>query len=193
MSEMFRIRPIGVVRSPFAGADGTPIQSGRDHTPAAVEIDPSYAEGLADLEGFERIWLLTWLDRAGPCRLKVTPYMDTRPRGLFATRAPCRPNPIGLSVVRLAGVRGRVLEIVGCDMLDGTPVLDVKPYSPKFDAFPDSAPGWLTEKDPSRFRASHRPGSDRCATARAEHSCICPGNGIESIGTSGIRKEPVRR
>jgi tRNA-Thr(GGU) m(6)t(6)A37 methyltransferase TsaA len=158
MTQTFQVRPIGVVRSPYARPKATPVQSGRDDTPATVELDPSWAEALADLEGFERIWLLTWLDRAGPFRAKVVPYMDTQPRGLFATRAPCRPNPIGLSVVRLKAVRGTVLEVLGCDALDGTPVPDVKPYAPRFDAFPDSRAGWLKQKRPEGRRADDRFG-----------------------------------
>ena len=160
MDPICTFTPIGVVHSPHAAPGGTPIQSGADDTPATVEIDGAYADALADLGGFERIWLLLWFHRAGPFRLKVVPYMDTHPRGLFATRAPCRPNPIGLSAVRLLAVRGNVLDIRGCDALDGTPVLDIKPYAPRFDAFPDSRVGWLARKDPRRHRADDRFGPD---------------------------------
>ncbi len=156
MSKSYRVRPIGVIRSPYVQPRGTPIQSGPDETAATVEVDPAYAEGLADLEGFERIWLLTWMDRAGPCRLRIRPYMDNKERGLFSTRAPARPNPLGLSLVRLLAVRGNVLEIRGCDLLDGTPLLDIKPYAPRIDAFADSRAGWLADKDPTRTRADDR-------------------------------------
>ena len=152
----YTVQPIGVVHSPYREPEGMPTQSGRDETPATVEIDPAYAEGLSDLEGFERIWLVCWHHRARPCRLKVTPHMDSRPRGLFATRAPSRPNPIGISPVRLVAVRGNVLEIRGCDLLDGTPVLDIKPYAPQFDAFEGSRVGWLAERDPSAHPADGR-------------------------------------
>ncbi len=124
---------------------GTPIQP---HTgqpdPAEIHIDPPWREGLSDLEGFDRIWLLVWLDRAKPCRLKVVPYRDNVPRGVFSTRAPSRPNPIGLSCVRLLAVEAEegVLRVEAVDLLDGTPVLDIKPYVPEFDAFPGAAAGW---------------------------------------------------
>ena len=94
MDESYQVHPIGVIHSPYPRAKGTPIQSGADETPATVELDAACAEGLSDLDGFERIWLLTWHHQAGPYRLKVTPYMDTVERGLFSTRAPSRPNPI---------------------------------------------------------------------------------------------------
>ena len=156
MQPSYEVTPIGVIHSPYREGAGAPIQSGQDETPAEIEIDPRYEDALADLDRFERVWVLTWLDRAKPCRLKVVPYMDTVERGLFSTRAPSRPNPIGLSVMKLQAVRGHKLSVSGCDMLDGTPVLDLKPYAPRFDAFPDSAVGWLAERDPRRYRADQR-------------------------------------
>jgi tRNA-Thr(GGU) m(6)t(6)A37 methyltransferase TsaA len=127
----FSARPIGVVRSLNREASGTPIQPAfAEEVEAEVVVDGEFEEALKDLEGFERIWLVTWLDRTRPFRPLVVPYRDTRHRGLFATRAPSRPNPIGLSVVRLIRREGRVLHIRGCDLLDGTPVLDIKPYVP---------------------------------------------------------------
>ncbi len=107
-----------------------------------MEVFPEYAAGLHDLEGFERIWLLYWFDRAKPAELEVTPYLDTTLRGLFATRAPCRPNPIGLSCVLLLEVRGNILQVEGLDILDGTQLLDIKPYLPAFDAFAAKRIGW---------------------------------------------------
>jgi tRNA-Thr(GGU) m(6)t(6)A37 methyltransferase TsaA len=107
-----------------------------------VEVFPEYAAGLGDLEGFGRIWLVYWFDRAKPAQLVVTPYLDTTPRGLFATRAPCRPNPIGLSPVRLLGIVGNILQVDGLDILDNTPLLDIKPYVPAFDAFEAKRVGW---------------------------------------------------
>jgi len=160
MSQHWQVTSIGHVHSPYVQPQGTPIQSGSDDTPATIKIDEAYVEALADLDGFERIWVLTWQHRAKPFAAKVTPYMDTNPRGLFSTRAPSRPNPIGLSVVRLAGVQDNVLKIRGCDMLDGTPVLDIKPYAPQFDAVGDSRAGWLTTKDPKQFRADERFGRE---------------------------------
>ncbi len=108
-----------------------------------VEVYPEYQDGLADLNGFERIWLIFWIHRAAQPRLKVIPYLDDTERGLFATRAPSRPNPIGISPVRLLSVEGNVLRVAGLDILDQTPLLDIKPYSPHFDCFPESRSGWL--------------------------------------------------
>jgi tRNA-Thr(GGU) m(6)t(6)A37 methyltransferase TsaA len=107
-----------------------------------VEVFPEYVEGLRALDGFERIWLVYWFDRASQAQLVVTPYLDTTPRGLFATRAPCRPNPIGLSAVRLLGIASNVLQVEGLDILDNTPLLDIKPYIPAFDAFEAKRIGW---------------------------------------------------
>jgi tRNA-Thr(GGU) m(6)t(6)A37 methyltransferase TsaA len=135
--------PIGVIHSPHQRADRTPIQAALARgVRGTVEVFPEYAGGLRDLDGFERIWLVYWFDRAKPAELVVTPYLDTTPRGLFATRAPCRPNPIGLSAVRLLGIVGSVLQVEGLDILDNTPLLDIKPYIPAFDAFEAKRIGW---------------------------------------------------
>ena len=137
------LTPIGIIHSPHRQADGTPIQAAlAAGAQGTVEVFPEYATGLRDLEGFERVWLVYWFDRAKPAELVVTPYLDTRPRGLFATRAPSRPNPIGLSAVRLLGMTGRILQVDGLDILDNTPLLDIKPYIPAFDAFEAKRIGW---------------------------------------------------
>ncbi len=110
-----------------------------------MEIFPEFREGLDDLQGYERIWLIFWCDRAKPFKLKVIPHGKTTYRGLFATRSPNRPNPIGLSAVRLLNVdsgTGRLL-VMDVDMLDGTPLLDIKPYVPDFDSYPEAGTGWL--------------------------------------------------
>jgi tRNA (adenine37-N6)-methyltransferase len=134
---------IGIIHSPHRQATGTPIQSALAFgVQGSVELFPQYAAGLQDLDGFERIWLLYWFDRAAPTQLVVTPYLDTVPHGLFATRAPSRPNPIGLSSVRLLGIVGHTLHVEGLDMLDNTPLLDIKPYVPAFDAFQAGRIGW---------------------------------------------------
>lgn len=144
MRSLASLTPIGLIRTPFKEPAGTPIQPVfAGDSEGVVEVFPEYADGLRDLDGFERIWLLYWLDRAPPPRLRLVPFRDSVERGLFATRAPCRPNPIGLSCVRLLGVRGNLLTVGGVDLLDGTPVLDIKPYVPQFDAFPQSRAGWL--------------------------------------------------
>jgi len=155
-SQEMTFRPIGFVRSPYSEQSGTPIQPvfGED-TEATVEIAPEYVDGLRDLVGFERIWLVLWFDRARPAKLRVTPYMDTVERGVFATRAPSRPNSIGLSCVRLLRIEGATLHIAGVDALDSTPVLDIKPYVPRFDAYPNSRAGWL-DSDEVRARRGMR-------------------------------------
>jgi tRNA-Thr(GGU) m(6)t(6)A37 methyltransferase TsaA len=134
---------IGVIHSPHREATGTPIQprwaAGVQGT---VEVLPQFAPGLRDLDGFERIWLLFWCDRAREARLEVVPYRDTQTRGVFATRAPSRPNPIGLSCVRLLTVEGACLRVAELDVLDGTPLLDIKPYVPDCDVFPVARIGW---------------------------------------------------
>jgi len=141
---------IGIIRSPFKEPTGMPIQpvfaEGAEGT---VEVLPQYTEGLSDLEGFERLWLIYWLHKAPVGSLRVIPFRDTTERGVFATRVPCRPNAIGLSCVRLLSVAGNVLRINGVDILDGTPLLDIKPYIPKFDAFPNSRAGWCDRSLPS--------------------------------------------
>jgi len=142
---VFQVEPIGVIRSPFTRPAGTPIQPAKARgAQGTVEIDAPYAEGLRDLDGFDRIWLLYWFHKAPPAQMTVRPFVDTRPRGLFATRAPCRPNPIGISCVRLLGVRGCTLDVADLDVLDGTPLLDIKPYAPEFDCFDVSRIGWLS-------------------------------------------------
>jgi tRNA-Thr(GGU) m(6)t(6)A37 methyltransferase TsaA len=146
--EGWMVFPIGVIRSPFTSHTGTPVQPALagDDAQGTVEVFEPFAEGLADTEGFERIWLICWLDRAGPVRMKVVPYLDTTERGLFATRAPSRPNPIGISAVRLLRREGHLLHVSQLDLLDGTPLLDIKPYAPAIDVFPIGRGGWLADR-----------------------------------------------
>jgi tRNA-Thr(GGU) m(6)t(6)A37 methyltransferase TsaA len=144
LEQELRLKPIGVVHSPYREPGGTPIQPAfGGGVRGEVEVFEEYADALDDLEGFEHIWLIFWLHRARPHRLKVVPYRDTVERGVFATRAPSRPNPIGLSMVRLIGREGNRLQIEGLDLLDGTPLLDIKPYIPKIDARAGSRAGWF--------------------------------------------------
>jgi len=139
-------QPIGIVHSPFVKSEGTPIQPSRSKNAAGtVELFPEFVEGLHDLDGFSHIILLCHMHKTAAYRLKVTPYLDTTPRGLFATRAPSRPNPIGLSVVELAGIEGNILSIRGVDLLDGTPVLDIKPCVGEFDQRTELRTGWLKD------------------------------------------------
>lgn len=141
------LHPIGIVRSAFRQAEGTPIQASRARgAVGTVEVLPAFTEGLRDLDGFDRIWLLYWFDRAGPPKLIVTPYLDDRPHGVFATRAPARPNPIGMSAVRLLRIEGCTLHVADVDILDGTPLVDIKPYAPQFDHLAAERTGWLGQR-----------------------------------------------
>jgi tRNA-Thr(GGU) m(6)t(6)A37 methyltransferase TsaA len=110
-----------------------------------VVVLPEYVPALLDLDGFDRIWLIYRFDRSRPPQLTVIPYHDTKPHGLFATRAPARFNAIGMSPVRLLAVNGNELRVGEIDILDGTPLLDIKPYVPEFDAYPESKSGWLAQ------------------------------------------------
>ena len=138
--------PIGIIHTPFTNLRGMPIQpGGAADAPGTVELLPEFRPGLQDLEGFSHLILLYHLHRSQGFDLLVTPFLDTQPRGLFATRAPRRPNPIGLSVVRLHQVADGLLQVTGVDMLNGTPLLDIKPYVPAFDAPTTVSIGWLEQ------------------------------------------------
>ena len=144
------ISQIGTIHSPFTSLEGMPIQPvGASGVKGTIEILEDYADGLKDLDGFSHIILLYLFHRSRGFKLRVLPYMDTTLRGVFATRAPKRPNPIGLSVVRLEKIEGRVLNIDGVDILDGTPLLDIKPYVPDFDPQGEVRTGWLEKADKS--------------------------------------------
>ena len=139
-----RYRPIGVIHSPFKEIEGMPIQpAGAVDVRGVVEVFPEFVKGLKDLEGFSHIILVYHFHRVKGHRLEVKPFLDEKLRGVFATRAPMRPNPIGLSVVKLVWVEGRILEVEGVDVLDGTPLLDIKPYVPEFDVYEVERVGWL--------------------------------------------------
>jgi tRNA-Thr(GGU) m(6)t(6)A37 methyltransferase TsaA len=138
--------PIGVIRTPFTDVEGAPIQPvGAPGVRGTVELDSACREGLQDLEEFSHIFLLYHFDRAKTWTTVVVPFMDDRPHGVFATRAPARPNAIGISVVRLTKVEGSTLHVEDVDMLDGTPLLDIKPYVPEFDCREVEGRGWLKE------------------------------------------------
>jgi tRNA-Thr(GGU) m(6)t(6)A37 methyltransferase TsaA len=139
--------PIGIIHSPFKEQKGTPIQPKRGKgVSGRIELYPEYKEGLDDLDGFSHIILIYHLHLSKNCSLKVIPYLDDVQRGLFATRAPRRPNPIGLSVVQLDKIEGATLHISDLDIIDGTPLLDIKPYVPDFDENESIKIGWLTGK-----------------------------------------------
>lgn len=146
MSEIV-MKPIGTIYTPFKEAEGTPIQPARSGgTRGHIELLTELESGLSDLEGFSHIVLVYVFHLSSGFNLEVTPFLDTNRRGLFATRAPRRPNQIGLSVVRLLGIKKNRLEIEGVDMIDGTPLLDIKPYVPVFDQPTEVRLGWLQQK-----------------------------------------------
>ncbi|MGV8121658.1 MAG: tRNA (N6-threonylcarbamoyladenosine(37)-N6)-methyltransferase TrmO [Candidatus Xenobiia bacterium LiM19] len=138
-------KAIGVIHSPHENREGMPIQAGgAEDVTASIEIFPEFAAGLKDLDGFSHIHVLYFFHLSSSYPLEVFPFLDTVKRGVFATRAPCRPNPIGLSTVRVLSVNGNVISFSGTDMLDGTPVLDIKPYVPSIDSIDAERIGWLT-------------------------------------------------
>jgi len=141
---IFEMKQIGIIHTPFTKREGMPIQpAGAVGIEGTVELLEEFHPGLKDLDGFSHITLLYVFHRSEGFNLSVIPFMDTTPRGLFATRAPRRPNPIGLSVVELDRIENGILHIRNVDMLDGTPLLDIKPYVAEFDSHVCIRTGWL--------------------------------------------------
>lgn len=139
--------PIGVIRSPHTETKGMPIQpSGAKGVRGKVELAPEFAAGLKDLEGFSYAMLLYHFHRSTGYSLETKPFLDDTPRGVFSTRAPKRPNPIGVSVVRVLGIKGCTMEIEDVDILDGTPVLDIKPFIPEIDNREPGKIGWFSRR-----------------------------------------------
>lgn len=146
-ADTISLRPIGVIHSPFTQLVGMPIQTaGAPREKASLEVFEEFVPGLSDIQGFDYLILLTHLHLVAQEKLQVVPFMDDTPRGVFATRAPARPNRIGLSIVRLLSVDGSTLHFEGNDMLDGTPVLDVKPYVPQLDVRDTTRIGWFEKR-----------------------------------------------
>jgi tRNA (adenine37-N6)-methyltransferase len=140
-------RAIGIIHTPFQETENTPIQSSRSEATGIVEVFPEYLEGLEGVEEFSHLILVYVFHRApDQVLLKVKPFLDDHMHGIFATRYPNRPNPLGLSVVRLVKRKGNTLEILGADMLAGTPLLDIKPYVPDFDIHSVSKIGWYANR-----------------------------------------------
>ena len=145
---------IGMIHSPFQTLDDMPIQPTSEASRAGVvEIYPTYVEGLKDLEGFSHIYLIYHLHKVERSRLTVIPFLDSQPRGVFATRSPSRPNPIGLSLVQLDRIEDNQLYIARLDILDQTPLLDIKPYIPEFESQEHVRIGWL-ERARGRVRSA---------------------------------------
>lgn len=157
--------PIGIIHSPHTKAEKTPIQPyyAADCV-GHIEIFPEYAEGLRDLEGYSHIYLIFCFHKASSPRLVVKPFLQDVERGVFSTRAPCRPNPLGLSIVRLLGKERNILHIDSVDILDGTPLLDIKPYSKRFDCIEGTRNGWqdsVNEED-ARHRGQRGYHPEEC-------------------------------
>ena len=156
----FTFQAIGSIYSPFKTLEGMPIQStGAIGVQGKIEMMPKYVEGLTDLEGFSHIILLYFFHKSNEFKLLATPFLDNKPHGVFATRAPMRPNQIGLSIVKLQSIEDNILHIENVDILNGTPLLDIKPYVPEFDKREAVKIGWLADnvhklsgsKDNGRF------------------------------------------
>ena len=163
MSEDIVYRPIGILHTPFRDLAGMPIQpTGEASAPGTAQIFPSFADGLKDLEGFSHIILLYHLHQVQRTDLRVVPFLGSEAHGVFATRSPTRPNPIGLSVVRLLAIEDNVLHLANVDVLDGTPLLDIKPYVPAFDWPKRARAGWLevVQTEVRTRRADHLFRSD---------------------------------
>ena len=138
----FNMQPIGIIHSPFAEKEETPIQPSRSQAIGSVEVYPEFMDGLKDLDGFSHIIIFYVFHQSSGFSLRIKPFLDDQERGLFATRYPARPNPIGISVVELKFVRDNYLTVEGIDVLDGTPLLDIKPYVPDFDMRMETRTGW---------------------------------------------------
>jgi tRNA (adenine37-N6)-methyltransferase len=139
------VTPIGVIHSPYSTRDECPIQPAFSEAHGSVEVFPEYAAGLKDVETFTHVYLLYEFNRAGDVELVRPTFLDDAPHGIFASRHPCRPNAIGMSIVRLLERRDNVLLVSGVDVLDRTPLLDIKPYMPRFDVVETASNGWADE------------------------------------------------
>jgi tRNA-Thr(GGU) m(6)t(6)A37 methyltransferase TsaA len=142
--KVITFRSIGIIQTPFQELSGMPIQpSAAEGVEGKVILDPALQQGLQDLEGFSHLILLYYFHQAGDPELLVKPFLDDKQRGIFATRAPRRPNGIGFSIVKLLEIKQNILYITNVDILDGTPLLDIKPYIPYFDKPEAAKVGWL--------------------------------------------------
>jgi tRNA-Thr(GGU) m(6)t(6)A37 methyltransferase TsaA len=166
------LRPIGFIRTSFTRANGTPIQSRFSNgAEGTVELLPEFEPGLRDIEGFDRLWLFYEFDRASKPRLIVHPYLDSAEHGVFATRSPARSNRLGMSSVQLLGVEGCRLRIADVDMLDGTPLLDIKPCVPQFDYLPAKRIGWFEGRLTEGAVADGRFEQQQSSAAESDLAC----------------------
>jgi len=141
------VKPIGTIHTPFKTKDECPIQFNASGAVGTVVLDDEYAPALKDIEAFSHFYLLYLFDRAGEVLMQRKPFLDDETHGVLATRHPARPNPIGLSIVKLLSVDGTTLTVENVDVLDGTPLIDIKPYLPKFDHVEGASNGWVESKD----------------------------------------------
>lgn len=149
----------GIIHTPFTTLEDMPIQPrGAKEVIGTIAVDDKFAEGLADLDGFSHIYLLYQFHMAKRTALKVIPFMDNQERGVFSTRSPLRPNHIGLSIVRIKKIEKNIITVQGIDVLDGTPLLDIKPYIAAFDEVRESSSGWMqaSKKDVCKKRSDKR-------------------------------------
>lgn len=153
----FELHPIGIIRTPFDSSRGVPIQSFKSQIHGHAEIIDKYVDGLKSLDGFSHIILLYWFHKAKEPIMRIKPYLDSKEHGLFATRAPARPNRIGLSIVKIEKISRNTISFSGADMLDGSPLLDIKPFVPEFDNRLDATSGWLAE---STIKSGHNHHAD---------------------------------
>lgn len=142
------IHPIGIIHSPYQTKEEAPIQGAfQPEAEGTVELFAEFAPALKDIETFTHLFLIYRFDRAGEVILSRPTFLDDEPHGVFASRHPCRPNGLGLSVVRLLRREGDILHVGGIDVLDGTPLIDIKPYIPRFDCHPEASAGWTAGKE----------------------------------------------
>jgi tRNA-Thr(GGU) m(6)t(6)A37 methyltransferase TsaA len=168
LQKMIELNPIGIIRTPFDKPEGMPIQpAGGVGICGTIEVFEEFEGGLRDLDGFSHIILLYHFHQSHGFKLHVVPFMDSEPRGVFATRAPKRPNPIGISVVQLDKIESGVLYVQNVDILDGTPLIDIKPYVPEFDRPLEIRTGWLEQ---ARKTVSNRKSDNRFRYKREEEA-----------------------
>ena len=165
-----KYKPIGIIHSPYKDVKGTPLQpTGAKGILGTIEMRKKYARGLKDLDGFSHVILIYHFHLSKGFSLEVKPFLANSLRGVFSTRAPKRPNPVGISIVRLLSIEGCTLHIEGVDIVDGTPLLDLKPYVPAFDARKTKSIGWLSKKagNASRMKADERFRNENCTVKGA--------------------------
>ena len=172
MNSEISYQPIGYLKTPFVTVSDMPIQpAGANCAEGVIELNPELVPGLFDLEGFSHLILIYHFHLIKGYKLYVVPFMDNKPHGIFATRAPTRPNPIGISTVKLKRIENNLSYIEGVDMVDGTPVLDIKPFFTKYDNHLDAKSGWLEGKrdiditkikSDNRFDSQKSPELNRC-------------------------------